>query len=316
MPTVFRTFSNLETPENRGSLLMLYRTRFQIAALSFFAIVLLGAGPVSAATVGWWRFEDDPGYLKDSANDLALTTSGDPQHVSLPDNGRGQGFIDATPLNPTAKAADLDGNDSFNVSDAKLRNLQDFTAEAFVHIDTINSDGERDTVVSMWKTDTDDRKFRFELDNGTLRAPVAEDGDGVPAEGVTSDLSVTEGQDWYVAVAMDISDAGEGGTVFYAKNLSSDGPLLVDDDETRTVTSLFTPAPGTPFEIGRAQSAHRDPDGLFDEVRVSDSQLSQNELLINTLRIPEPASALLLALFFLSTLQRRQVAAMKRQSRS
>ena len=249
---------------------------------------------LSAATVAHWQFEDSPGFTADSGpNGLTLSTVGDPQKVGLPSSGRGGNFDDAPGVS-TSKAADFDGNDSFSTSGAALSNLQDFTVEAFVNLDTLNAGNDRDTIVSIWETSTSARKFRFELDNGTMRAPLAKTGNGSVATGVESDLTITAGDDWYVAVAVDISKTGAGGTVFYAKNLTDDGPLLVDNDETRPdVDSLYNPSSTTPFEIGRADSVFREPDGIYDEIHISDTQLSQSELLIN---IPEPGSFMLVGL--------------------
>lgn len=71
-----------------------------------FALVLLGAGiaaNVSAATVGYWRFENDPGYLQDSSGN-GHTITGLTGQTAIPGAGDGSAFLNPVPQTFAANA--------------------------------------------------------------------------------------------------------------------------------------------------------------------------------------------------------------------
>jgi hypothetical protein len=104
----------------------------RLLCIAAAALVLCHASIAVASTIHLYRFEDSPGYLVDSAGSADLTPVGVSQ-VDLPETGRGSSFLtwdggNASALDVTASGRGYAGTSPIT---------GDFTAEAFVHFDTL-----------------------------------------------------------------------------------------------------------------------------------------------------------------------------------
>jgi hypothetical protein len=249
-----------------------------------------------AGTVGHWKFE--PGaFLADSSGNATLTEYGDPQQVIYPSEGRGSSF----PAGHNAGAEFGDPGQFFGAETTAITG--DITVEAFVQRDS-NAASYGQLIAGQFNAlDISYGSWSFEARvNGSWGTQAGElifgGGIGQPIP-IRSGLVVELNKDYYVAAAVNI---GSGSATFYAQNLTDGGELL-RNTVSHTITGLNS---YTSTWIGETPDNNNFTfDGLIDEVRISDTVLGENELLVSA--VPLPAGVWLLgsALVALLGFQRR-----------
>jgi hypothetical protein len=263
-------------------------------ALAAAMLLILQAGSSAAATIHYWQFENLPGFLEDSVGSAALSTVGSAVQVALPESGRGSSFGDV--VEGDARALEVQGNGRLTLTmndvtrDEFTKN--DFTVELFAHADTLiqsfgdtlagAADGQQNASVA-WLLQVRNTQLSLALCNGGT------------CEIEFSGLSVSTGKDYYLAAAVDL-DGGQ--TTFYLQNLT-DGGSLQSTTRPFDITTLNTP---TMFAIGATGDGTLYFDGLIDEVRISNSALTEQQLLL----VPEPSTAFLLAFALVGLAARRR----------
>ncbi len=286
------------------------------------ACLLLGASMSHAATAGYWRFEDSPGFLEDSSGN----------GLSLSDNSETSVIVSQDSIPATGPGSDFDalaGNASFATfvggpggfargslsSAAPAASFIDFTVEAFVNIASlVDPDAEPPVenlelithIVAQYEVDSgiQDKSWSLavnksatnsKLQPGELYMLASDDGINTPV--VNSFLTIELDKDYYLAASFD-SDAGIAGidaeVTFYAKNLTDGTPMQVVK-----VNRDIEQKPGQVFLDTTILPAHPSSQditigslatfntlvGAVDEVRLSDVALSNSGLLI-----PGPAA--------------------------
>jgi len=271
------------------------------------AVCGLTATTADAATIGYWRFGDDPantGFLEDSsgnANDLVAYDN--PTQTSaffspVPATGASNSFAAAldgsNDVNPPADPANK-LVDKLRLTEGTAGNLptDDFTVEAFVSIDDVS---QFNTILSQFDGAASQRAWRLFINNSPLNMQVDASGNNTSGEAgiAASGISLNSTDDFYIAASVEFVDADSGGTAndaqitFYVQNLTTGDPLQTSTDVVNNIgTSLFNS--NAAFTIGGQDEdidANKPFVGDIDEVRLSDTVLSQSELLI----VPEPAS--------------------------
>ncbi len=164
----------------------------------------------------------------------------------------------------------------------------DLTIEAFIHLRSTADDGQVRTIASHWdgvkghpgwSVGVTGKKSRYKP--GTLVLLLS--GTGSPAndtaEPVFSGLSIEPGKPYFIAVATRLADSGESGVTFYVKDMTNDDePMLAANVPHTTIADIR----GTmPFTIGgRSGAASHLWDGVIDDVRLSNTALAKEELLV------------------------------------
>ncbi|MBN1395135.1 MAG: PEP-CTERM sorting domain-containing protein [Pirellulales bacterium] len=288
------------------------RSRFQTLCVANLAVALLlsiGATMLQADTVAYWRFENDPGFLKDSGPyNLDLTPiAGDddaPWQYELPDTGIGSAFPDPIPLvGPNAYSSSMDHSlDGFTGADnSVLHFTEGFTIEVFFNREQSSADHRvvyRQFSVGAGGEPSNQRSVKFALAKGDstyrrcLEIVLSSDGVEWPyvrSNNLDSQLVYQDGKDYYAAVSVDLINET---VTFYLKNLTDDGELL-SASTASPVSSLHDSTAN--FYLGKNHGTMATP-GLgdyLDEIRISNVALGEADLLIN--QVPEPSTLALLA---------------------
>lgn len=262
-----------------------------------WAVLLLLIGFQTATAVAdtlhYWRFEDSPGFLSDSAGSGDLVSPGIADQSALAATGRGMYFTGLPGGN--ARAADV-GPGSLDFLAATIPTLTgDFTAEAFVHFDAFAGTfgdhivgltaggGNWSWTLQVRFRDTDDWDDK-ELLLGLF--------DGSDSAMIRSNIIMETGKDYYVAAAVNLS--GREATI-YVRNLTDAGPLQAVTGP-HTMSSLH---PLNTLSIGGfVNSNYLTMDGLVEEVRISNAVLAPGDLLVANLGppvdpVPEPSTLIL-----------------------
>ncbi len=250
--------------------------RVAIAALAFSAVA-------QAATIGYWRFEDSPGFLSDSsANANTLTNNSSVSQVASP-------FDNPVPQNGFANldAASFSGSNYFSTAYQSSFNVGSaFTIEAYIRADDVSG-----TRVIAGQYDSEgatsgQRSWFFGVNSGQLRLSLSSGSENIATNSAFAS-ALTTGTHYYVAAAYD-----EGAVTFYLQDLS--GNSLLSNTQTNSLTSVNNVT--SDFTIGAVINASSTGGttqaffgGTIDEVRFSNTTLSQSELLV----IPEPSSIML-----------------------
>ena len=240
-------------------------------------VFLTSMSTASAAVVGHWRFEDAPGFLADSSgNGLALASaSGYVTQVALPSAGAGQYFDDPIPLSGAgnAAAAGFDGSDWLTLGDQPELSLGALTVEAYIN----RSAGDTRHVIAGQYNGTDNQRSWALLvsEENDLWMLLTPDGADYGSIHHRSHLPIRPGVDYYVAASYDPADL-ESGVQFYVKNLET-GVWLQSSSALHFEPPLHDSTAN--LNIGGYGDGARLFEGLIDEVRISDTALSDSELL-------------------------------------
>ncbi len=261
--------------------------------LRFLLIPALPLAMVSAeaATQGYWRFEDSPGFLLDSSvNGLTLSTAGTaPVQTAIPLTGNGSAFPTVIPQTGSANAkfADNGGaNGHFFVADPFT--VTNFTLEAVLNREVQSTSTQY--ILSQWTGLGNQRSYAFGVSgsNGVGGGPANElflllSQAGSTTSVFGSGLILGLNTDYYAGVSFDLGNTASG-IKFYSQNLTSGGAL-----QTASVGHSLTALNDstTLLRIGGfdANDTNRF-NGLLDEVRISDSVLGTSDLLVTA--VPEP----------------------------
>lgn len=252
------------------------------------------AGTYTDRTVGYWRFEDTPGFAEDSGpNDLDLTVLASPNDATqVP----AAGFPATIPLTGAANAAaaSLDGNDYLRVADSADFPDESFTLEAFFQPSRLDY-GSTQYIASKWISQDGRRDFALGIadSDGTLDAVANElylllgGANGSNQSLIPSGFVLEEDHDYYIGVSYDGANTAGDDVVFHLVDYTVGSGLLTTMANSgqdglnhgNASFSIGAFGSGNPFQ------------GTLDEVRLSWDVLPRSELL---LAIPEPATLMLL----------------------
>jgi hypothetical protein len=267
----------------------------KIVAVAVAVGWMIMAPATEAAVVGYWRFEDSPGFLSDSGPDgRTLTNVGSVVQYTLTGSGAGSDFPTIIPQTGASntEAAQFSGTNLLTASDSPAFTSTTFSVEAFIN--GTNIGGGTRVIAGHWEgTINQERSWTFQTTgtgNLSLQISPLGTGGGGLSELVASTFVLNNNTDYYVAATIDLVDTSVSGITFYFQDLTAGGSLL-SEGVGHTLTSVFdTPVP---FTIGSTATPSAQLAGIIDEVRVSNTKLSQSQLLIS---VPEPSAVALASL--------------------
>lgn len=271
-----------------------------------FLITTVGAS-LEAATIGYYQFEDSPGFTQDSSTaGRNLTAVSSPTQTTSP--------FGTVPNPPAGASSNLEAalftglNDGFTATDIAYADL---TIEAYVNLSSVDTGGLARVIAAQFGGTTATRAFNFGIagnSSGTFTADrtlFLQLSNGTTLFNLDSSYRLTLGNNYYLAASIDAGASGSNGSVtFYLKDLTA-GTALQSNTVAVTGFNAFTDS-STLFSIGSAAGgASSFFDGTIDEVRFSNTALAQSDLLISP--IPEPSTYALLAggLVLLGFIRRR-----------
>ena len=167
----------------------------------------------------------------------------------------------------------------------------DFTIEGFIVVKSLHEDGQVRTIASQWDGDRTHRGWSFGVTGKQSRYKpqtlvLMLRGDQIwteqdPVEPVFSGLHIEVGKPYFVAASVKLGDMSEQGITFYAKDLSNDDePVQIATIAHKTVSGIRS---AFALQIGaRGAAAKNLFDGMIDDVRLSDTALPADQLLLNT----------------------------------
>jgi hypothetical protein len=244
-----------------------------------------------AAVIGYWRFEDTPGITADSSgNGRTLTGTGSPVSYTLSGSGAGSTFPSVIPQTEESnlKAAQFNGSNRYTTPDNAVWTNTTFSAEAFINGTDFDTNTSQKSIVGHWNSTGNNRSWLFsagQAAGGSAPLSLLLSSLGTDTVTLTSTLTMLPNIDYYVAVTVDMADTTTAGITFYLKDLTNNGPLQTQGI-AHTPTSLFNAA--TALSIGATSQPSSPFNGIIDEVRLSNTKLTQGELLISA--IPEPST--------------------------
>ncbi|WFB36342.1 PEP-CTERM sorting domain-containing protein [Kiritimatiellota bacterium B12222] len=247
-----------------------------------------------AATLGYWRFEDSPGFLNDSSgNGHNLTAEASAVQAEIPATGNGSTFSNPIPLTSASNVdlANLTGSKYLSASDSDDWTQSAFSLELYFNAADI-SDASSSIMVSHFDSGSNDRGWFLGIHRTSKLLQVAFSNDGQTGAGHTevidSPWAIDEDKDYFAAVVVDMTDTSADGITFYLQNLT-DGGALLSSNATHSLTSIHNS--DAQFRIGNQISGNGNIfDGVVDEVRFSSGLLSESELMA----IPEPSTVVLM----------------------
>lgn len=187
---------------------------------------------------------------------------------------------------------------SLHVPASKTLPDQDFTIEAYVQLESIYENAAVNTIASQWTGNTKTRgwslgvtslKSAYKPRNLILQLVGNNKAGKLTYEVVASNLHLELNKPYYVAATVKISEAGTPGIQFYVKELFSEKPLKSVSVKHKVISDY---RPDNQFVLGgRDKTSGSKWNGLLDQVRLSGSALSSEELLINSSE-KKPASTI------------------------
>jgi hypothetical protein len=258
-----------------------------MAGLAFAVLLILHAAAAQGGVIHYWQFEDGA-FLDDSTGSATLTNAGGTQ-LSLPTTGPGSTFTGLSGGN--AFATDIDFTDSMSatLSDTPTG---DFTVELFGHFDAFSASF--GSVLAGFATSQSNNDIGWVVQARTLSSVtnnfILSVFDGASYEFVASGIGLQTDIDYYLAASWD----QDGDATFYVQDLTNGTPLQVVT-KSHTLTAYN---PINTFSIGATSNGQLPTGGLFDEVRLSNSVLAQQDLLIeswSSVAVPLPSSVWLFA---------------------
>lgn len=245
--------------------------------LSSFALTALSP----AITVAHWQFND----LTDS--------SGNGHHLTDTNTGAtlNGGKMDFT---NSGVAGLLTAPDNAAWDDTS------FTVEAIL---SVTSTTTLSTIAAHMTTGTDGRQWFFGTNESGVPVVIINPSSGTETRYTASFSGLTSGISYYVAASINLAAANEADRItFYLRDLSVPDSAF----QTSKVSTAFTgfAASSSVLSIGSTGHSTSRIAGSIDEIRISDTNLGLNELLV---AVPEPSHALLsLAGVSLLALRRRR----------
>ena len=276
------------------------------------ALQIVVSASLEAATIGYWRFEENAFLADSSGNGYALTTPGSfgsPAQYALPATGIGSNFPSSVGGHANGHAVQGAGaNNTFqnrqlstNIGAPGTNLDKELTIEAFFNLSyssassssVIASQGAGATSGASWGLTVTsggssvggrNLVFQYNKTGGTWGTDLAL---------IDTDIVIELDKDYYVAFTIDFADVTSAGVTVYLKNLTDDTELQVLN---LTHSSNFTTMAKTsaPLTIGTGNDGTLPFYGVIDEVRLSDTKLGYNDLLIAAM-IPEPSTYAFLA---------------------
>ena len=178
------------------------------------------------------------------------------------------------------------GQTRLQVPDNSLMPQYDFTAEAFIVLQSVHDGVEPRTIVSRWDGRRDQPGWSLGVTGKKSAVPrsivleligdPAEDGAG-GYEAISSGLKIELNKPYFVAVSVRIGDTSETGVTFYLRQLSADAEMRIAHVAHKVTSNhqsnLALVIGGRDPDKGQAW------DGLIDDVRLSRQALKPEELL-------------------------------------
>lgn len=253
-----------------------------ITVYFLFVLATLMGNTSRAEVVGWWRFEDEPGFTADSSgNGFDLSSEGDaPFQVPAE-----KGFHNPLPQTEDAnlKAAHFNGAGNFYITNKKAFNFaQHLTVEAYFHVDSWpESVG---VLAGQFACTLHQQSWFFGIrDNGELMFRVSSIGNAFASYSSDVEELIEPGKDYYAAV---VFNGAATQCMFYLKNLTDGSDLMQSVTNNINVSALFN-SPAN-LNIGSVVDASTAPgdvrlyfNGRIDELRISDTSLVPEQFLIN-----------------------------------
>jgi hypothetical protein len=255
------------------------------------------AAPARADIVGYWTFEDETNLGKDSGpRALDLVPGGNtptdaPRHWETP-------FLHPMPQTgqPNRLAARFMKASEHHLSrpDSPELSLKDFTIEAFFRLDSTGKETAPRAIAAQGDLAGDQFGWQFGITGGSsalganrLVLTFSEDGRELVSLVPTGEAFQVEGADrdiyYYAAAAVDFTDYNVE-VVFYLQSLGPAGKGPVELTSELVVNRLKATKDSTaPFSLGCSYdqgNPARVFDGLLDEVRLSNTTLPQEQLLV------------------------------------
>ncbi|MBC2603853.1 LamG-like jellyroll fold domain-containing protein [Puniceicoccus vermicola] len=286
--------------------------------LSISSILSFLPFAASGATVGYWRFENSSNVGEDSSgNGFDMTNNTAPADVDVISNASFTDFPNPVPQTgaPNAQTGNFDSpaTSYLSIGDQAEFGFQNFTIESYVRLNS--SSGSTTPSIIAGQFDSSDAAWQFGTTGGgsglganRLFLQISQGASASFTKTLVSsgdDFLLEIGKDYYVAASVNYSNPGGVEATFYIQNLTDNETIAMSTDSD-TYTSLYNSS--TDFTIGASYSngsPSRYFAGWIDEVRLSDTALSQSELL----SIPEPNHYGLLgsiAVLFVISLRRRK----------
>ncbi len=258
---------------------------------------------LKASVVAYWRFESG-GFLADSTGKgNNLTQVGNVSQSNLPGTGNGSAFLNPVPKTGAANGSTLEFDDNtvsgFTATDSSsfdgIAANGTFTLEAFIN--TGNS-ASSEYIVNQYDSSlggSSQRSFSFQTNSQDGLSLFLGRGD-LEYFGFhkSADNIFTANRDYYVAVSYDVSS---NSSTFYWQDLSGSGSLQsASGSYDQSSGSAWDGSLGNPtldVTVGHRNGSSQvwDAGGFLDELRISDTVLSQGDLLVS---IPEPSSLMLM----------------------
>jgi mono/diheme cytochrome c family protein len=178
----------------------------------------------------------------------------------------------------------------FEVPDSGSLVSRTFTIEAFVLLKSVYDDASVRTIASVWDGNASHpgwalgvtgRKSKSKPQTLVLQLASEPVEGSTGSEPVFSGLNIDLNKPYFVAATVDLTETNETGITFYSKDLSNDDEPLQIAHATHGIT---TPIHATAnFTIGgRDTRLDQVWDGLIDDVRLSNSVLKPEQLLLTS----------------------------------
>jgi hypothetical protein len=249
-------------------------------------IAALMATPAAALTVGQWNFEEgSPGNPVSGLNSV-LDQSGNANHGSPTGNPTYSGDAGSG-----AASLALDGNgDYVSIShSASLNLISAFTVEFRMKAGSAGNSGLR-LLVDKSHGFIDFTGWTFQTNNGIVNLNL---GAGASFPGGVSTTNVHDNQWHHIAGTYDVTDTGQELKLYIDGVLEGAFNTGAYNANTRDVViGAACVFPGCNFP-----GQQRFYNGLFDDLRISDTALTADQFLNAETEIPEPA---LMAIFALA----------------
>jgi hypothetical protein len=265
------------------------------------------ASSVSAATVGYWRFEDG-NFLGDSVGSNTLTNNTTVTSVSST-------FSDPIPQTGAANedAASFGSSNYLTAADNAAFTSGTFTLEGFFSTTTLAGTG---TYViaghfGSGGSFNGQRSFAVGTNGTNFRLLLSSAGTGTRNFDA---FTLATNTNYYFAATVDMTDSGSSAINLYLQNLTAATALqsanfskTAGDGGETLGSSVFNAT--APFSIGSTAQGSANFSGTIDEIRLSNTKLAEGALLITA--VPEPSTVALAIIGGLATIifvRRRRLA--------